>query len=101
MISLRCQRSLQIRVQKLLNKPAGAAAAAEAAADTSIVVAAAASAFSGSATLVKSGDDSSLNWHSHVMHLTNPLARETAQLYADHLHILTLALLSRLSISFA
>ena len=85
----------------MLNKPAGAAAAAEAAADTSIVVAAAASAYSGSATLVTSGDDSSLNWHSHVMHLTNPLARETAQLYADHLHILTLALLSRLSIYFA
>ena len=79
----------------------GAAAAAEAAADTSIVVAAAASACASSATPVATSDDSSLNWHSHVMHLANPLARETAQLYAHPLHDLDICLLYRLSIYLA
>jgi hypothetical protein len=84
------QPTFQIRVQKLLSKPAGTAAAAEAAADTCIVIAAA-SAVTGSETRVSSMDDSSVNWHSHVMRLANPLARETAQLYAHDIHIRMLA----------
>jgi hypothetical protein len=89
--SLFCQQLLQLRVQKLLSKPVGTTAAAEAAADTSIVVAAAASVGTGSRSVTLSEDDSSLHWHTHVMRLTNPLARETAQLYAhdmrdEHAH---------------
>jgi hypothetical protein len=72
-----------------LSKPIGTAAAAEAAADTSIVMAAASAATS-SETRVSSVDDSSANWHSHVMRLANPLAKETAQLYAHGIYICTL-----------
>jgi hypothetical protein len=67
----------------------GTAAAAEAAADTSIVMAAASAATS-SETRISSVDDSSANWHAHVMRLANPFARETAQLYVHGIHICTL-----------
>jgi hypothetical protein len=73
----------------------GTAAAAEAAADTSIVVAAAASIGTGSLSAILSDDDSSLHWHTHVMRLTNPLARETAQLYAPPCAICTSRILFR------
>ncbi len=72
----------------------GTIAAAEAAADTSIVVAAAASGGAGSATQLLIEDDSSLHWHTHVMRLINPLARETAQLYAFMLCNIYVALLA-------